>query len=72
MGKAADIQKVVELAVSSFGRIDVLVSNAAVNPTAGAILDTPDLAVDKLFDINVKSVIGLLREARPHMPKVYH
>lgn len=31
-----------------FGRIDHLVSNAAVNPTAGPILDAPEEAIDKV------------------------
>lgn len=35
-------------------RIDILVSNAAVNPFAGRIVDTPSEAIDKILDINVK------------------
>ena len=70
VGKIADVKQIVELAVSKYGRIDVVVSNAAVNPFTGGILDTPEWAVDKLFDVNVKSVIYLLREAKPHMAKV--
>jgi len=41
-----------------------------VNPTAGAILDTPDWAIDKLLQVNIKSAIQLLREAKLHMGKV--
>ena len=70
VSKLDDLKKVVGLAVSTFGSIDVLVSNAAVNPSAGGILETPDWAIDKLFSVNVKSAIQLIREARPHMPKV--
>ena len=70
VSKSADIKMLVDLAVSTYGRIDVVISNAAVNPFAGSILDTPDWAVDKLFDVNVKSPIQLLREVRPHMSKV--
>lgn len=70
VGKLEDIKQIVELAFSTYGRIDVVVSNAAVNPFTGSILDTPEWAVDKLFDVNVKSVIYLLREAKPHMAKV--
>lgn len=49
------------------GALDILVSNAAVNPFAGALLDTPDDAIDKILDINVKSALILAREAVPHM-----
>jgi NAD(P)-dependent dehydrogenase (short-subunit alcohol dehydrogenase family) len=50
--------------------IDVLVSNAAVNPTAGPLLSTPLEAMDKILDINVKAALALLqvrtrRGARP-------
>lgn len=34
-------------AIAEYGRIDALVSNAAVNPTAGPIADTPSDAIDK-------------------------
>lgn len=48
--------------------IDVLVSNAAVNPFAGSILDTPTEAIDKVLDINLKSAIMLARLVVPRMP----
>ena len=70
VGKTADVKQIIELAVATYGRIDVVVSNAAVNPFTGSILDTPEWAVDKLFDVNVKSVISLLQEAKPHMSSV--
>ena len=36
-------------------------SNAAVNPTAGPLLDTPLDAVDKIMDINVKAALALVQ-----------
>jgi dehydrogenase/reductase SDR family protein 4 len=70
VSKLEEIQAIVQLAVTSYGgQIDVVVSNAAVNPTAGAILDTPDWAIDKLLQVNIKSAIQLLREAKPYMAK---
>ena len=42
-------------------------SNAAVNPTAGRIVDTPADAIDKVLDINVKAAVLLVKEAYPHM-----
>ena len=73
VGKEEDIKKLLELAQRSFRsdgkiKIDVLVSNAAVNPFAGSILDTPPEAIDKVFDINLKSAIMLCRLVVPWMP----
>ena len=70
VGKKEDLQRLVKLAQDSYGRIDVLVSNAAVNPAAGLILDMPDSAIEKILDVNVKSAILLTKEARPHLSKV--
>ena len=47
--------------------IDIVVSNAAVNPAAGPILETDTSVVDKVLDINLKSAIELVKEARPHL-----
>ena len=70
VGSRDDLKKFVQSAVSIHGRIDILVSNAAVNPAAGLILDMPDAAIDKILDINVKSAIWLAKEAKPYMSKV--
>lgn len=44
-----------------FGKIDVVVSNAAANPSVDSILQTKESVLDKLWDINVKSSILLLQ-----------
>ncbi len=54
-------------ALQAYGALHVLVSNAAVNPTAGPLLDTPPEALDKLWDINLKAALALVQEARPHL-----
>lgn len=70
MGSKADVQKLVKLAIDTYGKIDVVVSNAAVNPSAGLILDMPDSAIQKILEINVFSPILLLKEVRPYLQKV--
>ena len=70
VGKREDLQRLVKLAKDTYGTVDVLVSNAAVNPAAGLILDMPDSAIEKILDVNVKSAILLTKEARPYMSKV--
>lgn len=69
VGSAEQRRALVQAAVKEFGRIDILVSNAAVNPLGGRILDTTPDAIDKILDINVKSAVLLVKEAYPHMGK---
>ena len=70
VGSKSDLKKLVDLAVEAYGTVDVLVSNAAVNPAAGLILDMPDSAIEKILDVNIKSAILLAKEVRPHLRKV--
>ena len=37
-----------------YGRLDILVNNAATNPYYGPALDAPEKAFDKTFEVNVK------------------
>lgn len=69
VGKAEDRTKLIEQTLSQFGGIDILVSNAAANPTFGPMLDTPESAWDKIFDTNVKAAFFLCKEIVPHMDK---
>lgn len=44
-----------------YGNIDIVVSNAAANPTLNNILDTKETVLDKLWEINVKASVLLLQ-----------
>ncbi|KAH9749743.1 Short-chain dehydrogenase/reductase SDRA [Citrus sinensis] len=55
--------------IEKFGKIDVVVSNAAANPSVDSILQTKESVLVKLWDINVKSSILLLQDAAPHLQK---
>ncbi|MEW5303139.1 MAG: hypothetical protein WDW36_005861 [Sanguina aurantia] len=67
VGNAEHRKALVQKAVQAFGKIDFLISNAAVNPTAAPILETSADAIDRILDINVKSAVLLVAEAAPHM-----
>jgi len=67
VGVAEDREKLIAETVAQFGGLDILVSNAAVNPTFGPILSCPENAWDKIFDINVKAAFLLAKAAVPHM-----
>jgi dehydrogenase/reductase SDR family member 4 len=47
--------------LQNFGHIDILVSNAAANPTVNVILEMKEVVLDKLWDINVKASILLIQ-----------
>ncbi|MCK1592101.1 SDR family oxidoreductase [Bradyrhizobium sp. 169] len=50
-----------------YGRIDILVCNAAVNPYYGPLLDITEEAFDKIMSSNVKSNVWLCAQAVPQM-----
>ncbi|MDX2012719.1 MAG: SDR family NAD(P)-dependent oxidoreductase, partial [Myxococcaceae bacterium] len=50
-GKKDDVVNLVKAAVDAFGKVDVLVNNAATNPYFGPMLDIDDGAFDKTFEV---------------------
>ena len=54
VSKLADLQALVDTAVSTFGRLDIMVNNAGVE-TRTSILDTTEDQYAKVLDINLKS-----------------
>lgn len=64
VSKAEDRKKLFETA-AKYGVLDILVSNAAVNPEAGDVLDTSETSWDKVFEINLKASFLLAKEALP-------
>eukprot|EP01025_Chloroclados_australasicus_P013849 TRINITY_DN16479_c0_g1_i3.p1 TRINITY_DN16479_c0_g1~~TRINITY_DN16479_c0_g1_i3.p1 ORF type:complete len:260 (-),score=1.94 TRINITY_DN16479_c0_g1_i3:165-944(-) len=67
IGESLQRKNLIRFATETFGKIDILVSNAAVNPQLGGILDVPERVIDKVIDVNIKSAIMLVREAVPYM-----
>lgn len=61
------LQGLVDGAVAGFGRLDILVCNAAVNPYFGPMAKMPDEAYDKVMNSNVRSNFWLCNMAAPHM-----
>ncbi len=54
VGRLADLQKLIDAAVRTFGRLDVMVNNAGIE-TRTSVLDTTEQQYDKLLQINLKS-----------------
>jgi NAD(P)-dependent dehydrogenase (short-subunit alcohol dehydrogenase family) len=65
----AHCRTVVERAVAEFGRIDVLVSNAAVQMTRTSLEEIPDQEWDRTLAVNLSALFHLCKAAVPHMPE---
>jgi 3-oxoacyl-[acyl-carrier protein] reductase len=61
------VDAVVADVVSRDGRIDVLVNNAAISGAIAHIVDYPDEAWRKTFDVNVHGPFRCTRAVLPHM-----
>lgn len=64
---ARHCRKVVAEAVDAFGRIDVLVNNAAYQMTHDAIEEISDEEWDQTFRTNVYAMFHLVKASLPHM-----
>ncbi len=66
VGDTQALDNLVKLAIEHYGRIDILVNNAATNPVFGPLEDSVD-AMDKIMQINVKAPLELAKFALPYL-----
>jgi NAD(P)-dependent dehydrogenase (short-subunit alcohol dehydrogenase family) len=69
IGRKEELQALVDSTVARWGRIDVLVCNAAVNPFFGPAVEMPDEAYDRIMNSNVRSNFWLCNMVAPGMAK---
>jgi NAD(P)-dependent dehydrogenase (short-subunit alcohol dehydrogenase family) len=65
-GKADDPahqDETVGTALDTFGRLDLLVNNAGINPVFGPLLEVDPAGVRKIFDVNLFAVIAWTKKA---------
>lgn len=67
VGKSQDRTNLIQTALTEYGGVDILVSNAAQNPFFGNILDCTETQWDKIFETNVKATFLLVKEIVPHI-----
>ncbi|GAB4566356.1 MAG: SDR family oxidoreductase [Haliangiales bacterium] len=66
-GKPDDIERLFERAVAELGQIDAVVNNAAANPFFGPLIDTPEAAIDKTIEVNLKGYLAIARAYVQHL-----
>lgn len=67
MGDGVQIKNLVEQTVKYFGGIDIIVNNAATNPSFGPVIETDDGVFDKIINVNVKGPLVLCKLSYPIM-----
>jgi 3-oxoacyl-[acyl-carrier protein] reductase len=66
VGRRDEVRRVVSEAVSYFGRLDIIIHNAAVYPFS-AIEHLQDDALDMTLSVNLKAAFWLIQESLPHL-----
>src|SRR5687768_16260161 len=64
----AHCRRIVDRTVEEFGRVDVLVANAAFQMTYESIEEIPDDDCDRTLATNLSAFFHLAKAAVPHMP----
>jgi NAD(P)-dependent dehydrogenase (short-subunit alcohol dehydrogenase family) len=67
VSRKTEVEALVAATLAHYGRIDILVCNAAVNPVFGPLAQLSDEAFDKIMGANVKSNIWLANLVIPGM-----
>ena len=67
VGKEDQRKQLIAQTITAFGRIDILVNNAAINPVYSPIEEIDTVIFDKIMDINVKAPWALSNLVLPHL-----
>ena len=68
VGRLDDLQRLIDAAVTKFGRVDIMVNNAGVE-TRTSVLDTTEEQYDRVLSINLKSAFFGTQAAAKQMIK---
>jgi glucose 1-dehydrogenase len=68
VSKLADLQKLIDAAVSRFGRVDIMVNNAGIE-TRTSVLDTTEAQYEAVMSVNLKSAFFATQIAAKQMIK---
>jgi NAD(P)-dependent dehydrogenase (short-subunit alcohol dehydrogenase family) len=68
-GKMEMIDELYEKVMDTYGRVDILVNNAATNPYFGTMLEISESQYDKTFEVNTKGYFFMAQKAGKIMVK---
>ena len=66
-GKTDQVNALVAAVIARFGKIDVVVNNAATNPHFGPMLTADDAAFDKTFEVNARGYFNVAKAVAKHL-----
>ena len=66
-GKKETLRELVEKTVETYGKVDILVNNAATNPHFGPVLDAEDSMWMKTIEVNLMGNVWLCQHCVPMM-----
>ncbi len=67
VGYQDQLENLVKETMAKYGRIDIVVNNAAINPTFGPIVESTGEIFDKVMNVNVKACMSLANLCHPIM-----
>ena len=67
VGRADDLKRLLDTAHSQYGKVDILVNNAATNIAQEPVLQVDEMKFDKMVEINLKSAFRLIQAVAPGM-----
>jgi len=68
-GDTADIHRLIDQSVATYGGLDIIINNAAANPVFGPVENTDQNAFNKIIDVNLKGPFELCKKAYPVLRK---
>jgi len=67
IGRKDELQNLVDSAKAKWGRVDIVMANAAIHPWVGSVLDLKEETFNKFMQVNVQSSIWLAQMTVPGM-----
>jgi NAD(P)-dependent dehydrogenase (short-subunit alcohol dehydrogenase family) len=66
-GEKATLKALVDKTIDTWGKVDILVNNAATNPHFGPVLDAEDSMWQKTLEVNLMGNVWLCQQVVPQM-----